>query len=507
MTRTFGKPLKAAALAALLATPVASPALMAQGVSIGDLDGYADYYADETGEAPVTPAAPAAPPAAAQSNLGRPMYDEAVEAVAYVGDQGIEPAGHMAMNACSDCGTSDCGCGSAPMTHHRMARACRPANRMNGWLTAEALLWFPQDRRLPPLVTQSAAGTDPILGAGTNVVFGGNGDGFGQAGGVGERIDAGLSGGFRLDGGVYVTEDIGIGGRYWTIDDAEVNFNRASNGTQFSLGRPFFDAGQVNGQNALLVGFNDGIGNGTTDFTGSINATTNLDIYGAEAYARIKLLSGNCFRTELIGGYSNFGIDDTLRMTSISTAQSTDPSPNLTIPNIGETITITDQITAENNFNGGQFGLNTSVTRGRWGFHALTKMHLGNMEQTYGAVGQTTFTTLPPTVPQVDPAVVIDSGVLNLGFGNREVSRDVFTFAPEANMKLAYRFRPNVSLSVGYSFLYWSRVLMVEDNLSTTYNLDTAGGVLIPGNVAPTLVPQDRGFWVQGVDLGAIIEF
>ena len=500
MTRTFRNPIKAAALAALLATPVAATVSRAQGVSIGDLDGYDDYYADQSGEAPVVLAEPAAQkaPAAAPAAVAavaaatNEAYEASVEPVTYVGDQSYETSGPIIIDDCNACGsTTGCGCNAAPITHHRMARACRPVDRMNGWLTAEALLWFPQDRRLPPLVNTAAPGVEPIQGVG-RTVFGGDAN----------PIDDGLSGGFRIDAGVYLSDSIGVGGRYWSIDDAQTSGTFGDDlGQGDSIGRPFFDPG-LPGDNVGLISFNDG--NGNAQFAGTVTASTDLDIYGAEAYARIKLISGRCFRSELIGGYSHFGIQDSLSVVSATEVF------DLSVGTVGDTVTISDFIDADNEFHGGQIGFNTRLTRGRWAFLSLTKVHLGNMEQTFRATGSRIRTAVDGRVEstdQTDQNGANGAGILSLGV--QDVDRDVYTFAPEANVKLAYRFRPNVSLSVGYSFIYWDRVLLVEDNLTTAFNNDSTQLLIAPTEdlVTPTVIPQDRGFWVQGVDLGAVIEF
>jgi hypothetical protein len=84
-------------------------------------------------------------------------------------------------------------------------------------------------------------------------------------------------------------------------------------------------------------------------------------------------------------------------------------------------------------------------------------------------------------------------------------SRDLFTFAPEANFKLAYRFRPNVLLSVGYSFIYFDNVAMTGAVLDRTID----GTSLLPGPSGdrPAFVFDDDSLWVHGIDLGAVIDF
>ncbi len=55
----------------------------------------------------------------------------------------------------------------------------------------------------------------------------------------------------------------------------------------------------------------------------------------------------------------------------------------------------------------------------------------------------------------------LGDGLLTLG-QNGTFERDVFTFAPELNLKLGYRFRDHVTFNVGYSFIYWNNVALVQ---------------------------------------------
>jgi hypothetical protein len=94
-----------------------------------------------------------------------------------------------------------------------------------------------------------------------------------------------------------------------------------------------------------------------------------------------------------------------------------------------------------------------------------------------------------------------------LAQGNQgDYVRDVFSFAPEANFKLGYRFRKNVLLSAGYSFIYWDNVALNGDVVDTVIS-DPA--LLNTGTFGPRpeFTFDDSSLWVQGLDLGVIIDF
>ena len=106
------------------------------------------------------------------------------------------------------------------------------------------------------------------------------------------------------------TQSTGIGFRYFTIEDEE-NFNVSSDGDPI-LGRPFFDTVTGSGA-ALLVAF-PGVN------SGSIDVTATNEARGFDVYFRKLLLSGNCNRFDLIGGYHNSTVEDTVNIATQSRA-------------------------------------------------------------------------------------------------------------------------------------------------------------------------------------------
>jgi hypothetical protein len=222
-------------------------------------------------------------------------------------------------------------------------------------------------------------------------------------------------------------------------------------------------------------------------------------MYGAEAYGRLRLLEGKGYRSDLIGGFSHFGIEEGLTL-NVQTTQ-TDDENGLQ----NEVLTFNDQIETENQFFGGQIGFLTSVGRGAWTLTALTKVHLGDMEQTFRYAGNRSRNTFADN----------DAGIFGASFENvdqAQLSQNNFTFAPEANLKLSFKMRPHVRFSVGYSFIMWDDVLLLGDNLNRNFATtglinDGVGGPI--GNIDRPAFPglETDSFFVHGLDLGAVIEF
>ena len=273
--------------------------------------------------------------------------------------------------------------------------------KCHGWATSEALLWFAPDRRTPPLVTTSAPGTLPIIGVEptTQVVFG-------------DDVSGELSGGFRGDYGTYITDNIGIGGRIWFFASNNDSFFGDGDGSDRSIGRPIFNTSLGAGglEDAFLVA-QDGL------FTGAVAANSKLDIWGTEAYSRLRFSCTKSGRLDFIGGYSHFEINDQLGISSTTVTDAT-----------GRIRSLNDLFKARNRFDGGQLGFEMVIKRGRWSARSLTKVHLGNMNQRMIIAGSY-FDQTPPGAP------VLESGGL-LARGNQGTfERDKFTFVPEANFK------------------------------------------------------------------------
>lgn len=483
---------------------------------VGDLPGFGEeayfdedaaYYEDDaapqTGYADAdfqddqTVVAPAghydAPSGRSQSVVQRtPNRQNMANQYAPVSASSMQPVSHeimmsdmsMSHTVSGDCGCGTtscgggCGTGSSCAPRHNHRKICDIFDRCdsNMWMGMETLLWFVQPRDTAPLIVESNGGTLPFLGEpSARTVFGGN-------------TDTDLSVGFRGDMGVWLSDNVGVGGRFWIIDSSGEDYSNASNGDNLSIGRSFFDP-ELPGESGLIVAF-DGV------FQGSIQAESELDMLGAEAYARMKIGCSKNAQLNLIGGYSHFQIDDSLRISSTTLNESaTGGNP------IGTNRFFSDDFDIDNEFNGGQVGFDMVMQRGRWTVSSLTKVHMGNMSQSLDFQG---FNTR--TVPGVAPTT--QSGGVLAPVGGFSANEDVFSFIPEANFKMAYKFRKNVSLSVGYSFLYFDNVALVGDNLIRNIDASSIGTGVAgtnPNYTAGNI--EDSGLWVQGIDLGFVIDF
>lgn len=343
------------------------------------------------------------------------------------------------------------------------------------WMRAELLLWFPEARLTPPMGVSADAGQLPVLGGISATP-------------LGESFGNNLVPGFRGDVGRYFADGLfGIGGRVWVLGADDDTLRMGGDGSDGSFGVPFFNTNPDRvGEDAIFVGFDNGAGE---RFVGDATISNELNIVAAELYGRVLHGSSKRHRFEFLGGYSHFNIHDEFNL-HLNTVE---------LP-IGERTIFRDQFEARNEFHGGQIGSELSLNRGRWMASALTKVHLGNMNQRLAVEGFSSQELIGGGA-----AVISDQGMFARGDVRGVHERDTFAFAPEMNLRLGYQFRKHVSLHVGYSFIYWSDVALTTDQLDRNLYIDQGN----LGNSGPdkyTTLKSD-GLWVQGIDLGATLTF
>ncbi|MEO1619103.1 MAG: BBP7 family outer membrane beta-barrel protein [Planctomycetota bacterium] len=397
-----------------------------------------------------------------------------------VGD--LQPVGFVGDcdSGCSSCDSPSCdgyGCDSMGGGKRNGLQSLLNLCDKDGWMRAEGMLMFHKNRVAPPLVSSSdpgtALGVSGVLPAAT-VEFG-------------EELDGGLSGGFRGDFGRYLTDHFGVGGRVLWVGENGDSYSATgdqNSATDRQLGRPYFFIPTLN---ANLAGEDAEIVSALGSFTGSVNAEFETELVMAEAYARLTFCKNKSSRVEMIGGYTHASLDDMVRIMS-TTADVNDPTLQST--------EFSSMFETENRFNGGQIGFDSLITRGNWSVRALTKVHLGNMDQTVNIAGQTTDLLAGNVVGVQNSSILVSEE-------QGEQTNDVFTFIPEMDFTLGYRFRDHVSFTVGYTFLYFDNVALAGQQINRFQDTDDLGQ-----NVTPVAFDIVEGsHWVQGISLGASIDY
>jgi hypothetical protein len=353
---------------------------------------------------------------------------------------------------------------------------------------AEYNMWWTKSRSTPPLVTTSPAGTaqlDVGVLPDAQLLYGGGTDG------------GGLGHGGRLTVGQWLGdyETVALVGRFTGFATDDASFSAVSDGTT-NLAIPFFDA-QFGIENAYLVAFTP---DGTNPFAnGNVNVNGRLDMTAVDAYAQFLLYEEYGTRFDFIGGYQMLRLDSSLNIDSTLVSQ------NVAIVSpVGTSIFVEDIFEGRNEFHGGQLGLSTTIEYGCWNFSMLGKIGVGNMRQSMHIDGNTVIT---PPAGAVD---VRDEGLFALGTNQGVYSRDRVAYIPEVGVKLGYKIRPNLNLTLGYTFLYISNVVHGGDAIDRQLNLSqTNGGPAVgPNQNRPMFLGfRETDFWAQGLNFGLEYKF
>ena len=365
-----------------------------------------------------------------------------------------------------------------------MCRRADIANRL--FVGVEYLQWWDKARSVPPLVTTDSVGTPINTGAPnfvpialTNPAAGISPDSrllFG-----GGKIGGSLQAGARLTGGLWLDNERsrGIGVKAFGSEGFSLKRNIASDGTQ-PLGLSFFNTDPVNvgfGEDALIVAHN----NFGLNRNGSIDITSQNDFFGGEVFFRSLLDSGCNYRLDALVGYQYSRLNDDLVMSATTNDVAA-----------GNTFTFTDLFDVSNSYNAGSLGAQAELYNGCWTLSMLGKISLGNMRQEVTINGVNTANGIQTA-----------GGFFTQPFTNIGVhSRDTTVWSPEANFKLAYAFTKNISLSVGYTFIYWNKMALAGDQIDRNVNATqlSGGGLIGPGD--PRFAFRDTDYWIQTADIG-----
>lgn len=397
-----------------------------------------------------------------------------------------QPAGQQPMADAGSCGScTDGGCYDPC--------ECESCSSCLNWLTplpgtfasVEYNMWWNKTRSVPPLVTTSPAGT-PLSSVGVlpgaQLLFGD------------EKVGDGIGNGGRLTVGRYLDryDSVAIAAKFWAFRGNDGDFDATSGGLT-NLAMPYNDT-RFNPYQpaAYLVGYTP---DGVTPFSsGSINIQDRLDMIGFETYLQFLVWEDQGVRYDFVGGYHFLRLDNGLNIRSNQVSQNA-----AYISPVGTTFDISDTFEGRNQFHGGEIGLSAATSDGPWQFSVLGKMSVGNMRQTILIDGNTVVTA-PGNPPDVR-----NEGLYALGTNQGRYSRDRIGYIPELNAKIGYQVHPNVTLSVGYTFMYINNVVLGGDQVDSNLNLSqTNGGVPVGFD---TTRPRFLGFretdyWVQGINFG-----
>lgn len=425
------------------------------------------------------------------------------------GGYGAEPGCGVDSCDCGNCGSGPCGvnpCGFCPPWR------CGPPARV--WARAEYLMWWTKGMYTPPLVTTAPNGTPrfvpgtdpqvPFAGAlgqpGTQILFGGQ-DLFDELR-SGGRITAGI--------GLDWCYGLGLEFEYFGLGKSHERFLATGLNGDPILARPFFDVNFNNGQGVQsreLVSFPD-----TIEGSVRVNAENSLNSYGIRL--RQNLCCGNldlgpccadtcCLqnvshghtRWDFIYGYRHVDLEDSIGIRE----DLVEIDPTIPVADRQRFI-VRDGFSSSTRFDGVDLGLAYEFQRCRWSMDLLAKIAFGNNRQRVRINGSTDSTLPDGTTVDGFPR---PGGLLTQTTNIGNYDNDHFSVIPEVGVTLGYRLTNNLSLTCGYTFMYWTNVVRAGEQID--FNVDSR--LLADPNAAGATRPQftfhTTDFWAQGLNFGA----
>jgi len=342
------------------------------------------------------------------------------------------------------------------------------------------LLWWmkPVCLKVPVLTAGSRA--DPIPGAvdqlGTTVLVGNS------------RFEFTPASGFRPLLGMLLTPDGLFAGEVEGFDLATVA-NHQGFSTQAGSS-PTYLAYQApdNSQQALPFSI-PGVVNG------SVAATGTSHLWGLEANSVANLLSNQWGDLRLQGsflvGFRYLDLQDRITLRNTQSLV-TDPS----ISAFGE-----DSLTTHNQFYGAQLGNRIVIFGPGWSIEGIGKLAFGETRLANN------FTGIPLVGTPVQPGLIPGPiQVLPSNAGTQSTYR--VSLVPEVAVKLRYDLSDHVILSLGYSLLYWNRILCPGDLMDyhvNTTQLPFSGPTT--GALVPAVQPLHTDYFAQGINAGLEFRF
>jgi hypothetical protein len=346
------------------------------------------------------------------------------------------------------------------------------------WFRGEALAMFGKAAYMSPLVTTSEPADGGIIGQPTTrPLFGG------------QFEDPGITAGGRMTLGYRCSpcEDSGLEVIYMFLGDKTLEFN-ADGGTTPNIARPFYNV-QTPAPHSLPVAL-------PGQRSGFINVRLSDEFNTLEMLWRQSITTSSCREVSFLAGYRYAHFGEALTIDSTSNFL-------VSVPPItqGSVVRFLDRFTAQNDFQGGELGISTKKQYCRWSVEMLAKFALGNTRSTVDIYGET-VTTLQPNPPSTSRG-----GLLAMPTNMTRVTENNFTVIPELGLTLGYDLTERMKVSLGYTFVYWSRVARPSDQIDTNVNTSQAFSQPLTGIPAPLFRYTPSDYWVQGLTLGLDYRF
>jgi len=402
--------------------------------------------------------------------------------------------------------TSDpCNCNCCP---ERFTPCYEPGpNRM--YLRAEFLSWWTRSAGGPPLLTTSTTPL-PVPDANGNVPISalGNIGAFGVPGTVvllnSSDLDSQYRPGARFGFGYWCDccGTRGIDGSIFFTGRQSQRFD--ANSDQFSsLFRPFFAANPIPDLGNQPGQFREIVAATSLGINGAFAAENRSFFWGADLNYRRCLWRGCSANADVFAGFRYLNLDESLDIyESIQATRSinfVDDAGNV-VSNLpaGSTFVAQDHFKTDNDFYGGQVGVDATFQRDRWSLNVRPSVALGVTHQQVCISGNSTA-----NVPGVGTQNNV-GGLLALNSNIGCFTKNPFTVVPELQLRLGYQLTQRLKVTVGYDFLYWSEVVRPADQIDFTLDTNRVPPPQTPvvTPARPAVVFHSTDFWAMGFNTG-----
>jgi len=354
------------------------------------------------------------------------------------------------------------------------------------WVKADYLAWWMDGQHVPVLATTSSTASDAgiLRRASTRILFP-EGDLNGDA-----------HSGTRVTLGTWIDpcDCVAFEVTYTLLSEDNTRFDSGVASTTV-LARPFFDSGspETGGgvQSSWLLA-SPGLRQGW------VSVLSQNEFFTLEALVRRRLFEDCGRRFELLTGYRHAALRDKLQINDHFTQTGQDPGGQVAV---GTQVNQFDYFDADNTFNGAQIGIAGHWQDCRWSFDAVMKLALGRSSYELNVDGNTV--TRAPTGAVSTARGGLLAQPTNMGV----VEHSHFAMMPELGFTIGYDFTCRLRGTLGYTFLYWSKVVRAGEQIDPNVNLPTIAGQLPDGAQDPRTLLRTSDFWAQGLNVGLEYRF
>jgi hypothetical protein len=333
------------------------------------------------------------------------------------------------------------------------------------WARAELLVWWVKNAPMPVGVVAS---NDLVNNSGA----------YGAMSGVR----------FALGGWLESNRNIGIEATFFSIAQRSNNLSAGSDaGGNPMLAFPFNNQTPGSVGPSLMPITTPGA------FSGGINISSSLSLWGTEVNGVFCLLRTREFEFTVLAGFRYLDLIENLNIQTNSQSLADNTLTNFN-----------DNFATRNQFYGGQLGTRLTWQSDRLSFDIAGKVALGANHESVDVQGTTVQYPGNSFTPNVYPGGFF-AQPSNMG----RTTANQFAVIPSVELKLSYALTPLIRVFAGYDFLYWNQVVrpgsQVDHNINLSQSVVLNNGVPVSGSVSPAPMFNRTDFWAQGITLG--VEF